>query len=160
MIAYDAHYYIIMTHQSNPINNLFLLEFFNLHLKYSVKNNKMSQLPADCLHEIFEYLEYLEDCLHSCLLVNHLWCEVSVRILWRSPWNYRTLIACLPNESKEILYENGIIISPPTSKPLMFNYVSFCKELTFRTFEHKIDCLLRNTVSATHTLMQEITKLL
>ena len=48
----------------------------------------------------------------------------------------------------------------------MFNYVSFCKKLSFHTLEYKIDCILRkrqsiaNTVSAAHTLMRKITKLL
>jgi len=62
----------------------------------------MFQLPADCLNEIFEYFEYDNDTLRSCLLVNRLWCELSVRILWKddSNWNYVTLISCLPNESK------------------------------------------------------------
>ena len=94
----------------------------------------MSQLPVDCLNEIFEYLENENETLRSCLLVNRLWCEVAVRILWRNvlsyrPSNFRTLIACLPNESKEILHKNGITILAPTSKPPMFNYASFCKVL-------------------------------
>ena len=41
------------------------------------------QLPADCLTEAFDYLEEDKVTLLSCLLVNHLWCKVSVRILWR-----------------------------------------------------------------------------
>ena len=95
----------------------------------------MSKLPDDCLGDIFEYLVDDKFTLHSCLLVNHLWCRVAVRILWRVIWNYNdknisTLIACLPNESKEILLNNGIIISTPTSKPPMFNYASFCKVLS------------------------------
>src|SRR6266480_6277167 len=97
----------------------------------------MSQLPVDCLNEIFECLEEDKITLHSCLLVNRLWCEVSVRILWKSVWNYGTLIACLPNESKEILYKNGIIISTSTSKPPLFNYISFIKNL-------EIDGIIRN----------------
>jgi len=64
-------------------------------------------LPYECLSEIFEHLE--NDALRSCLLVNHFWCEVSVPILWTSIQNYRTLIACLPNESKEILNKNKTI---------------------------------------------------
>src|SRR5436309_639559 len=75
----------------------------------------MSQLPADCLNDIFGCLEEDKITLHSCLLVNRLWCEVSVRILWKSVLNCNTLMACLPNESKEILYENGIIIPTLTS---------------------------------------------
>src|SRR2546421_225185 len=94
-------------------------------------------LPADCLNEVFENLEDDKVTLHSCLLVNRLWCEVSVRILWRNIWNYScrsdnildTLIFCLPNESKELLRKNEIFISTP-SKPLLFNYAAFCKVLS------------------------------
>src|SRR5581483_747224 len=84
----------------------------------------------------FEYLENKKFTLRSCLLINHLWCEIAVRILWRNVWNYCflnfriTLIACLPNKSKEILCMGGINISAPTSKPLMFNYAKFCKVLS------------------------------
>ena len=89
------------------------------------------QLSKDCLSEIIEHLEDLEDkvTLHSCLFVNRFWCEVSVRILWTSIWNYNSLIACFPNESKEILYNNRIVTSTPTSKPPLFNYVAFIKNL-------------------------------
>src|ERR1043165_1375574 len=101
----------------------------------------MSQLPADCLNEIFEYLDNNNDkvTLHLCLLVNRFWCEVSVRILWKSIWNYDTLIACLPNESKEILYKNKIITSISTSKPPLFNYVAFIRNL-------EIDNIIKNTL--------------
>ena len=72
----------------------------------------MSNLPSDCLNGIFEYLEDDKISLRSCLLVNRLWCEVSVRILWRSIKNYNTLIACLPNESKEILIRMELLLQP------------------------------------------------
>src|SRR6266542_4274783 len=91
---------------------------------------KKSQLTTDCLDEIFEYLEDDKITLYSCLLVNRLWCKISVRILWRHIRNYNTLIACLPNESKEILYRNNINFPTPTSKPPIFNYASFCKFLS------------------------------
>src|SRR6266542_4213250 len=101
------------------------------------------RLPIDCLNEIFEYLEEDKPTLHSCLLVNRLWCKISVRILWRNIWKFKyrqrplkvaisilsTLIACLPNESKELLHKNKISISTPTSKPPLFNYAKFCRVL-------------------------------
>src|SRR5436190_20615753 len=104
-------------------------------------------LPTDCLNEIFEYLEDDKITLHSCLLVNRLWCKASVRILWSDIWSFKcsvsyecqlemdsailsTLVSCLPNESKEFLLKNEIFISTPTSKPPLFNYVSFCKVLS------------------------------
>src|SRR5436305_865640 len=87
------------------IASLIILSVYLICLK------KMSQLSADCLNEIFEYLENDAVTLRSCLLVNRLWCKVSVRILWRRIRNYNTLIACLPNDSKDILFKNGVITS-------------------------------------------------
>src|SRR6266516_6441563 len=98
----------------------------------------MSQLPDDCLNEIFEYLEYDKFTLYSFLLVNRLWCKISVRILWRNIRDCNTLIACLPNESKEILYKNKIIFSTSTSKPPIFNYASFCKSLSLSDVKYNI----------------------
>ena len=109
----------------------------------------MAQLTADCLNEIFENLNYDKFTLHSCILVNRLWCKVSVRILWRNVWDYNnrtyyTLISCLPDESKEILSNNDIIISTSTSKSPVFNYASFCKILPIDQVYRKIWVLLKN----------------
>ncbi|EXX71874.1 uncharacterized protein OCT59_015588 [Rhizophagus irregularis] len=121
------------------------------------------QLPADCLNEIFEYLEIDKFTLHSCLLVNRLWCETSVRILWRNFFDFKfdhkrplfkiyssilsTLIACLPDESKNLLYNNGIFILTPTSKPLLFNYASFFKALSIYRINMMIVNVLENGLS-------------
>src|SRR3954470_1168079 len=102
----------------------------------------MSKLPADCLNEIFEDLEDDEITLRSCLLVNRFWCEFSVRVLWRKIRNYNTIIAFFSNESKEILNKSGVIISASTSNPPMFNYSSFCKELSVYRVKDGIDRLL------------------
>jgi hypothetical protein len=109
----------------------------------------MSQLPADCLNEIFDYLEEDKFTLHSCLLVNRLWCEVSVRILWKNVWNYKTLIACLPKESKEILYENKIIITTTKSKSPLFDYTTFIKNLSIYNVHDMIKNILQNYQSIT-----------
>src|SRR3954451_22304977 len=93
----------------------------------------MSEFPADCLNEIFEYLEKDKVTLRSYLLVNRLWCEASVRILWRNIRNYSTLIACLPNESKEILYKNGIITSPNLQYLIILLLVKFYRSIKFLT---------------------------
>ena len=57
----------------------------------------MVQLPDDCLGDIFECLEKEGDAdtLRSCLLVNRLWCQISVEILWKRNWNYDTLFTFL-----------------------------------------------------------------
>src|SRR5688500_18685425 len=87
------------------------------------------EFPADCLHEIFEYLEDRED-LYSCLLVNRLWCKISVRFLWKNIQNFNTLITLLSDESKKVLSSNKIIITTPPSKPILFNYLAFIKNLS------------------------------
>ncbi|GBC00960.1 hypothetical protein RclHR1_04010007 [Rhizophagus clarus] len=116
------------------------------------------QLLADCLNEIFEYLEEDKATLYSCLLVNRLWCEISIRILWRNVWKFKstssfqadqvsskildTLITCLPNESKEILHKDCILVSTPTSKHPLFNYISFCKVLSINEIDQIIQHFL------------------
>src|SRR5437764_7607509 len=122
----------------------------------------MSQLFEDCFNEIFEYLEKYKVSLRSCLLVNRLLCEVSVRILWKSIRNYNTLIACLPDESKEILYQNGIITSVSAAlNPPTFNYASFCKVLSIYQVNTGIRRFLNNISSQNlDIVMREIFKFL
>ncbi|RIA79416.1 hypothetical protein C1645_840745 [Glomus cerebriforme] len=105
--------------------------------------------------------------LHLCLLVNHLWCEISVRIIWRNTHNYNiinlcTLIACLPTESKEILSKNGLNI--PLTLKLLFDYASFCKVLSFDRIYYKLEEFLKfisleNFRDYTYLLSQELFKL-
>jgi hypothetical protein len=135
--------------------------FFFLKKRYIIMSR---QLPADCLDEIFYYLEEDKSSLHSCLLVNRLWCEISVRILWKNvlgfkyttfmPYQFNLssnilgiLISCLSNESKELLRRNEIIISTSSSKLPTFNYASFCKVLSIRKIDQMIQHALENQQS-------------
>ncbi|CAI2191362.1 19438_t:CDS:1, partial [Funneliformis geosporum] len=106
-------------------------------------------LPADCLNEIFEYLK--DEDLRSCILVNRLWCETSVRILWRKIQNFNTLLTCLPNKSKMILSENGNLISDLSSRPPLFYYSSFIKNLCIydicRSIKRFINCRCRRPIN-------------
>ncbi|GBC10271.1 hypothetical protein RclHR1_00950008 [Rhizophagus clarus] len=110
----------------------------------------MSQLPIDCLNDIFECLEDDIFTLHSCMFVNRLWCNASVRIFWSNSCNYsissiNTLVACLSNESKEILYNEGITNTTPTSTTFpIFNYASFCKILSISHIYSKVEEFLNN----------------
>jgi hypothetical protein len=121
------------------------------------------QLTYDCLNDIFEHLEEDKPTLHSCLLVNRLVCEISVRILWRNIWDpendfptrpfrvtssiFSTLVACLPNESKELLYKNEIFIPTPTPKPPLFNYAAFCKVLSIDEIDTMVNLVLEGELS-------------
>src|SRR5688572_120137 len=108
-----------------PLKN-FLLNTFE---KIFLVKRMACQLPTDCLNGIFDHLENTVT-LRSCLLVSRLWCEASVPTLWARIQNYHTLIACLPRESKEILFKNDIVIATLVSRPPLFNYVAFIKILS------------------------------
>ncbi|GBC29950.2 hypothetical protein GLOIN_2v1784405 [Rhizophagus irregularis DAOM 181602=DAOM 197198] len=131
------------------------------------------QLPADCLNEIFDYLENDKITLYSCLLVNRLWCEIAVRILWKDVFCSSTpcprvvlsllspIIACLPNESKDLLYKNGIFFKTSTWKPPLFNYASYCKILSINKIDQMIqNAFLQNLNSDKELILQEILKVL
>ncbi|PKY40018.1 hypothetical protein RhiirA4_453315 [Rhizophagus irregularis] len=137
------------------------------------------QLHADCLNYIFEYLYDDKITLYSCLLVNHLCCEVAVRILWRNVWKFydfgekpyislsiiNTLIACLPKESEEILHKNGCNITIPIQKPPLINYASFCKVISVYKIDDMIILALKKQQSIIsedlrNLLLQEILKMI
>jgi hypothetical protein len=110
-----------------------------------------SQLPADCLYNIFEYLEDNKVTLHSCLLVDSRWCIASVKIFWRDISKVkrgtsllRTLVACLSSESKDLLHGNGIVIPAPTPRPLLFNYASFCRVFSLDLVYEIVKTFLKN----------------
>src|SRR5436190_1865913 len=48
----------------------------------------MSKLNKDILFLIFEELQDDSKSLFSCLMVNRLWCETVIPVLWRNHWNY------------------------------------------------------------------------
>ena len=120
----------------------------------------------DCLNEIFEYLEENKVALHSCLLINRQWCEISVRILWRNIWNYkrtslieiyedvelkilRTLVSCLPDDSKDFLFEKTKIQigKGNLQRLIMQNFVEF-----FQYMKLMIHSVLVNQKSSTPQL--------
>ena len=46
----------------------------------------MSKLNRDILYLIFEELQDDKMTFFSCILVNKTWCEITIPILWRNPW--------------------------------------------------------------------------
>jgi hypothetical protein len=132
---------------------------------------QLPTLPTDCLNGIIDHLEKDKNTLHSCLLVNRLWCKIAVRILWRDVWDYkdiyqqrslraassilRTLIACLPNKSKEILHKNDIFISTPTSNSPLFNYAAFCQVLLICEISQIVYNALRDEPSINSLSLQD-----
>ena len=102
----------------------------------------MSKLNKDVLYLIFEELIDDKNSLYSLLLVNKIWCEVVVPILWRDPWrNLRTykrrslletIVSFLTNET---MISQGLnLLIKPDKQPL-FNYISYCRYLDLSKLE-------------------------
>ncbi|CAG8439653.1 11460_t:CDS:1 [Funneliformis mosseae] len=119
-----------------------------------------SSIPNECLSMILELFDPKD--LRSCILVDRLWFEISVRFLWIKIYNHRTFLACLPIESKRMLRENGITFRPPTSNPLLFNYVKFIKEINEKTILLGYPKILQQQFSANQKMLiaQESFKLI
>src|SRR4051812_41532212 len=93
----------------------------------------MFKLNKDVLFLIFEKLQKDSKSLFSCLMVNRLWCEIVIPILWRNPWHYTInydnkvslyyiITFYLPNDIKELLAKQP-------SQSISFDYLSFCKSI-------------------------------
>ncbi|GBC49682.2 hypothetical protein GLOIN_2v1774368 [Rhizophagus irregularis DAOM 181602=DAOM 197198] len=90
-----------------------------------------SDLP-ELTSEIIQYFQNDFSTLHSCVLVNRLWCRLSIPLLWENPFlkkivgNHHFInfyLSKLNEDDKLKLKEHGIIIPSST----LFNYSSFIK---------------------------------
>ena len=100
----------------------------------------MSKLSEDILFLIFEELQDDSKPLFSCLMVNRLWCETVIPVLWRNPWRYNIkyrnksslyyiITFYLSDNIKEFLTKQGIKLPPIPYKSLLFDYLSLCKSM-------------------------------
>ena len=108
----------------------------------------MSNLNKDILYILFEELQSDSKTLFSCLLVNKLWCETAIPILWRDPWCYEDKIdyqekyylyhiitSCLSNDIKSSLISRGIHLFPISYQLLSFDYLSFCRSINTKVIK-------------------------
>src|ERR1051325_1958776 len=101
----------------------------------------MSILNKDVLFLLFEELQFDSKSLFSCLMVNRIWCETVIPILWRNPWRfnniryhnkislYNTITSYLADDIKEFLIKQGIKLLPTSQKSPLFDYLSFCRSI-------------------------------
>src|SRR3954454_11496938 len=109
----------------------------------------MPNLNKDILLLIFEELQDDSKSLLSCLMVNRIWCETAVPVLWRNPWRYginysnkiylfTIFISCLSNDTKEFLTSEGIQLPPISYQSFLFDYLSFCRSINVKIINHII----------------------
>ncbi|CAG8669711.1 7681_t:CDS:1 [Funneliformis caledonium] len=136
---------------------------------------KVKPLNDNCLREIVEHLSDDKITLYSCMYANRTFCKNVVPILWRNPWinssiRYddtifwkvigKTIIKCLPNDSKEFLFKKGLRLNPSVIGPPLFNYISYCQSLSSTIIRKLTDNILdgyntNNTSSDYKILIEE-----
>jgi hypothetical protein len=154
---------------------------FSSLIIFSVLKN-MTFLPVDCLREIFRYFENdrrIYD-LHSCLLVNRMWCDTTVPILWKNPigigwenkgtenlfgWNNiktnefwerfaRTIFSCLPFESRKLIKEYNIRLNIKIPKYSIFNYIEYVQYISYRIILRCIEEILVDKINNNGTILE------
>src|SRR6266540_3209050 len=92
------------------------------------------RLSIECFEQVLIHFKNDPATLFSCLLVNRLWCRLSVPLLWSHPFEYhgfgdlaadiiQIYITCLPEDERQILIDGGLEL-PECPKPL-FDYPTY-----------------------------------
>ncbi|CAB5199773.1 unnamed protein product [Rhizophagus irregularis] len=115
-------------------------------------------------YKIINYLQNDYSTLHSCILVNRLWCRLAIPLLWENPFsigtgNYNFIKIYLNNlddDLKTKLNEYKIINNSLPSN-LLFNYLKFLKFLNINTFILYVEkwfevAIKKNTVARPNNL--------
>ncbi|GBB97053.1 hypothetical protein RclHR1_02900016 [Rhizophagus clarus] len=121
----------------------------------------MPHIIGDCLEIILNELRFDSSSLHSCILVNRLWCRIAIPILWKKFFYfyycnrtepnsrnkfYDIIIYLLPKSSKQLLIDNNILNnnnnnSTTNSLPL-FNYINFFSQISPNFIDNVIQKLI------------------
>ncbi|CAB4460650.1 unnamed protein product [Rhizophagus irregularis] len=98
--------------------------------------------------------------MYEYIIVNRLWCETAIPILWKNPWryniNYRSknflfniITLSFSDDIKDFLSRQGIKLSPVSLsyRPFLFDYLSFCRSMNVNVINEIISigsCLAYN----------------
>ncbi|EXX63096.1 hypothetical protein GLOIN_2v1871149 [Rhizophagus irregularis DAOM 181602=DAOM 197198] len=104
----------------------------------------------ELIYEIIEYFQNDYSTLHSCILVNKLWCRSAIPLLWENPFsiptgNYNFIeiyLHYLNDDLKSKLNEYKII-GPLLTTNTLFNYPSFIRYLNIRKINSSIEMWLK-----------------
>ncbi|CAB4436706.1 unnamed protein product [Rhizophagus irregularis] len=123
----------------------------------------MSKLNKDILFLIFDELQDDSKSLFSCLMVNRIWCETGIPILWKNPWCYdinynkdylfNIITSYLSDDIKEFLTSQSIRLPAFSHHSLLFDYLSFCRSINVNTIN--IITSIGSTSSYNQFLLQQ-----
>ncbi|CAG8471813.1 14007_t:CDS:1 [Funneliformis mosseae] len=124
-------------------------------------------LPVDCFEEIFRFLQEDKTSLHSCILVNRLWCENTAPFLWRQPFTFlgttlrasekliQTYLSCLNEKDRSLLITNGIKL-PKLLRRSTFNYVTFLRNFHLERLQKSISKWMKSNQQKIDQVSQDI----
>src|SRR5436305_7052772 len=110
----------------------------------------MSKLNKDILFLLFEELQDDLKSLFSFLMVNRLWCETVIPVLWKNPWKYKhidyhhnsslyyIITSYLSDDIKDSLTRQGIKLPPILCRSLLFDYLSLCRSINMNVINNII----------------------
>jgi hypothetical protein len=113
----------------------------------------------ELINEIIQYFRNDFSTLHSCILVNRLWCRLSIPLLWEDPFSMRfpknyhfikIYLNSLNEDDKTKLNEYGINNKFFPSNTL-FNYPSFIKRLNTCRIGNSIEKAVRTLAAEEQT---------
>jgi hypothetical protein len=116
----------------------------------------------ELLNEIIQYFRNDFSTLHSCILVNRLWCHLAIPLLWEDPFsiptgNYHFIRNFLYNlndndKTKLIEYEINIELIPSNT---LFNYPNYIKCLNTWKIFHSIEKWIKSIKSESLKLEEQ-----
>ncbi|CAB5200549.1 unnamed protein product [Rhizophagus irregularis] len=88
-------------------------------------------------YEVIKYFRNDKSTLHSCILVNRLWCRLAIPLLWEDPFSFRTVICNfigiylnnLNDDDLKSKLNKHIINNNSLPSNTLFNYIRFLKYL-------------------------------
>ncbi|POG69163.1 hypothetical protein GLOIN_2v1877820, partial [Rhizophagus irregularis DAOM 181602=DAOM 197198] len=128
--------------------------------------SKLGNLP-ELTYEVIKYLQNDYSTLHSCVLVNRLWCRLAIPLLWENPFsipteNYNFIEIYLHNLNGELKtkfneHEINEILLPSNT---LFNYPSFIKYLDLLKFSTSVRKWFYNAKIINLKLVEDTKKLI
>src|SRR6266542_1247577 len=118
----------------------------------------MIELTTECIQEILKHVQ-IDNNLFSCLLINRVWCENVIKILWSNPFKYKKIynkrkrykflnnyLKSLNQKEKNWLTQQRIELTmfqpkrrTPRKKPSQptqnFDYASYLKVIRFNNLD-------------------------
>ncbi|CAB4426607.1 unnamed protein product [Rhizophagus irregularis] len=112
--------------------------------------------------KIMKYFQNDYSTLHSCILVNRLWCRLSIPLLWENPFsihaeNYNFIEIYLHSLNDDFITNKYKIINKSSHSNILFNYPRFLKYLNTNEFIFSVDKWYKLVTSTTNS--EDIKKL-